>query len=48
VTSYRLDNDMLHEGDGPLFTDIAYEISGRESIDEGYVCPLINCRRSMA
>ena len=27
ATPYRLDSGMLHEGDGALFTDIAYEVS---------------------
>ena len=42
ATPYRLDSGMLHEGEGALFTDIAYEISVRELIDQGYLCPLIS------
>ena len=42
ATPYRLDSGMLHEGDGALFTDIAYEISVRELIDQGYLCPLVS------
>ena len=33
---------MLHEGEGRLFTDIAYEVSIRDLIDQGYLCPLIS------
>lgn len=42
ATPYRLDSGMLHEGEGALFTDIAYEISVRELIDQGYLCPLVS------
>ena len=42
ATPYRLDSGMLHEGEGALFTDIAYEISVRELIDRGYLCPLVS------
>ena len=33
---------MLHEGERRLFTDIAYEVSIRDLIDHGYLCPLIS------
>ena len=33
---------MLHEGKGALFTDIAYEVSVRQLIDDGYLCPLVS------
>ena len=33
---------MLHQGDERLFTDIAYEVSIRDLIDQGYLCPLIS------
>ena len=42
ATPYRLDSGMLHEGDGALFTDIAYEVSVRDLIDGGYLCPLVS------
>ena len=42
ATPYRLDSGMMHEGDGALFTDIAYEVSVRELIDQGYLCPLVS------
>ena len=42
ATPYRLDSGMLHEGEGALFTDIAYEISVRGLIDQGYLCPLVS------
>jgi DNA repair protein RadD len=42
ATPYRLDSGMLHEGDGALFTDIAYEVSVRDLIDSGYLCPLVS------
>lgn len=42
ATPYRLDSGMLHEGDGALFTDIAYEVSVRDLIDAGFLCPLIS------
>lgn len=42
ATPYRLDSGMLHEGKDALFTDIAFEVSVRELIDEGYLCPVIS------
>ena len=33
---------MLHEGDNALFTDIAYEVTVRDLIDQGYLSPLIS------
>ena len=42
ATPYRLDSGMLHQGDERLFTDIAYEVSIRDLIDEGYLCPLVS------
>lgn len=42
ATPYRLDSGMLHEGRGALFTDIAYEASVRQLIDDGYLCPLVS------
>jgi DNA repair protein RadD len=42
ATPYRLDSGMLHEGRGALFTDIAFEVSVRQLIDDGYLCPLVS------
>ncbi|CAK0762652.1 DNA repair protein RadD [uncultured Gammaproteobacteria bacterium] len=42
ATPYRLDSGMLHRGDDALFTDIAFEVSVRELIDDGYLCPLVS------
>jgi DNA repair protein RadD len=42
ATPYRLDSGMLHEGEERLFTDIAYEVSIRDLIDQGYLCPLVS------
>lgn len=42
ATPYRLDSGMLHEGDAALFTDLAFEVSVRELIDRGYLCPLVS------
>jgi superfamily II DNA or RNA helicase len=39
ATPYRLDSGLLHEGDGAIFTDIAYEVSVRDLIDQGYLSP---------
>ena len=48
ATPYRLDSGMLHEGEGALFTDIAYEISVRDLIDAGFLCPLISKAASIS
>src|SRR5262249_18331170 len=42
ATPYRLDSGLLHEGEDRLFTDIAYEVSIRDLIDQGYLCPLVS------
>lgn len=42
ATPYRLGSGMLHQGDGRMFTDIAYEVSIRDLIDQGYLCPLVS------
>ena len=42
ATPYRLDSGRLHEGDGVLFDAIAYEISVRDLIDQGYLSPLVS------
>jgi DNA repair protein RadD len=42
ATPFRLDSGVLHEGPEALFTDLAYEVSVRELIDQGYLCPLVS------
>ena len=42
ATPYRLDSGMLHAGVGALFTDAAFEVSVRQLIDDGYLCPLVS------
>jgi DNA repair protein RadD len=42
ATPYRLDSGLLHKGEDALFTDIAFEISVRQLIDDGYLSPLIS------
>jgi len=42
ATPYRLGFGVLHRGPGALFTDIAYEASVKQLIDDGYLCPLIS------
>src|SRR5262249_56934018 len=42
ATPYRLDSGLLTEGERRLFTDIAYEVSVRDLIDQGYLCPLVS------
>jgi len=44
ATPFRLDSGLLHEGDGAIFTDIAYEVSVRELIDQGYLSSLVSKR----
>lgn len=44
ATPYRLDSGMLHEGDDAIFTDIAFEVSVRQLIDDKYLSPLISKR----
>ena len=44
ATPFRLDSGLLHEGPEALFTDLAYEVSVRELIDQGYLCPLVSKR----
>jgi DNA repair protein RadD len=41
ATPYRLDSGMLHEGQGALFTDIAYEAGVAEMIAQGYLCEVV-------
>lgn len=42
ATPYRLDAGLLTEGEGRIFTDIAYEIELVRLIQEGYLAPLIS------
>jgi DNA repair protein RadD len=42
ATPYRLDSGMLHTGPDALFDDVAFEVSVRELIDQGYLAPLIS------
>jgi DNA repair protein RadD len=46
ATPYRLDSGMLHTGPDALFDDIAFEVSVRELIDQGYLAPLISKQTS--
>lgn len=41
ATPYRLDSGSLVEGKGALFRDIAIQVTARQLIDEGYLCPLV-------
>jgi DNA repair protein RadD len=40
ATPFRLGQGYLHQGENALFTDIAYEISVKQLLDEGYLSPL--------
>lgn len=40
ATPYRLGHGLLHEGDGALFTDIAYEVPVQDLIAAGHLAPL--------
>lgn len=42
ATPYRLDSGLLHEGKDAIFTDVAFEASVRELIDDGYLAPVIS------
>ena len=44
ATPYRMDSGALHKGKDALFSDIAYEISIRDLIDQGYLCPPVTVR----
>ena len=46
ATPYRLDSGMLHAGPDALFDDIAFEVSVRELIDQGYLAPLTSKQTS--
>lgn len=42
ATDYRLDSGRLAEGEDKLFDDVAYEVSIRELIEDGYLTPLVS------
>ena len=42
ATPFRLDSGRLHEGEGALFTDIAYDIPVTKLIADGYLCPPVS------
>jgi DNA repair protein RadD len=42
ATPYRLDSGLLHEGKDAIFTDVAFEASVRELIDDGYLASVIS------
>jgi DNA repair protein RadD len=46
ATPYRLDSGMLHKGPDALFDDIAFEVSVRELIDQGYLASLVSKQTS--
>ncbi len=38
ATPYRMDSGLLHEGEGALFDDIAYQVPLLKMIQQGYLC----------
>jgi DNA repair protein RadD len=42
ATPWRLDSGPLIRGDNRIFTDIAYSVSIRDLIDQGYLAPLVS------
>jgi DNA repair protein RadD len=40
ATPFRLDSGFLHEGDGALFTDLAYNLPITRLLQEGHLCPV--------
>jgi DNA repair protein RadD len=44
ATPYRLDSGLLHKGEDALFDGIAYEISVRRLIEDGYLSPVITLK----
>lgn len=40
ATPFRLDSGLLHQGEGAIFTDIAYEARISDLMRDGYLCPL--------
>lgn len=41
ATPYRLDSGMLHQGKDRVFTDIAYQVSILDMINQGYLCTVV-------
>lgn len=41
ATPHRMDSGLLHEGEGRLFTDIAYNVPILEMINKGYLSPVV-------
>jgi DNA repair protein RadD len=41
ATPYRLDSGLLHEGKDRVFTDIAYEATVLDMIQQGYLCTVV-------
>jgi len=41
ATPYRMDSGLLHEGEGRLFTDIAYDVPILKMIEQGYLAPVV-------
>lgn len=44
ATPYRMDSGLLHEGEGCLFTDIAYDVPILKMIEQGYLAPVTSKR----
>lgn len=42
ATPYRLDTGCLFRGEGAIFTNICYEYSVLQAIEDGYLCELVN------
>jgi DNA repair protein RadD len=40
ATPYRLDSGLLHRGEGALFSDICFDLSIRDMIEQGWLSPL--------
>ena len=41
ATHYRMDSGLLTDGDGRIFTDVAYEADVGTLIKDGWLCPLV-------
>jgi DNA repair protein RadD len=41
ATHYRMDSGLLTDGEGRIFTDIAYEADVGDLIKDGWLCPLV-------
>jgi DNA repair protein RadD len=44
ATPYRLDSGLLHKSENAVFSDIAFEISVRKLIDDGYLSRVVSKR----